>query len=161
MLPHSATSNFVTLADTYRDFSLEWPYLKGVTLAQWAMESGWGMTRLAKTYGNYAGMKWGSIDQHFGAPIIYSGGTKYTAFTSPTMFIEGYWNRVLNASPYAGVRDNMKSAEEFITYLTPPWLTGRTGHNDLSSAERKYVRDIMDIRNRRTEELFKGDHLDA
>src|ERR1700704_6205252 len=89
MLPLTASPNFVTLAETYRDYSIVFPKLKGVTLAQWALESGWGMTRLAKQYHNYAGMKWGKIDGAFGEPIMY-GGQKYTGFTSPTMFIEGY-----------------------------------------------------------------------
>lgn len=159
MLPQSADKSFVILADQYRDYYLEWPHLKGVTLAQWAVESGWGQSGLSRTHGNYAGMKWGPIDQEFGSPIL-TGGGKYTAFTSSTTFIAGYWNRLLNASPYTGVRDHTRTAEEFITFITPPWLNGRHPLGPLQSNERDYVRDIMDIRNRRTEELFKGDRID-
>lgn len=152
MLPLTATPNFITLAQAYRDFAISFPRLKGVTLAQWAMESGWGMTRLARQYGNYAGMKWGSIDREYGEPVMY-GGTKYTSFTTPTTFILGYWHR-LSSPAWRGWEDHAADPQDFISFITPEWLTGRKANGSLSTDERKYVRDIMDIRNRRTEEFF-------
>lgn len=163
MLPLTASPNFVTLANAYRDYPIAFPALKGVTLAQWALESGWGMTRLAKQLNNYGGMKWGNIDSAFGAPAMY-GGQKYTQFSSLSMFIEGYWNRIEMSPAWAGWQDHMDSPAEFIAFITPEWLTGRKADGSLLADESKYVRDVMDIRNRRTEELFHANitaELDA
>lgn len=158
MLPLVASKNFVALAEQYRDLSIAFPALKGITLAQWAMESGWGKTKLAQVHQNYAGMKWGRVDELFGSAVMY-GGAKYTAFTSPTMFIEGYWNRVLNTAPFNDWHGHMDSAEMFITWITPMWLTGRHLHDSyLLPAERKYIKEVLDIRNRRTEEFFLCAH---
>jgi N-acetylmuramoyl-L-alanine amidase len=153
MLPLTASPNFVTLAQLYRDYDIAFPKLKGVTLAQWALESGWGSTRLAKQFHNYGGMKWGSVDHMFGEPAMY-GGQKYTGFSSPTMFIEGYWNRIMISPAWATWQDHMDSPEDFITFITPEWLNGRKADGSLAASERKYIHDVLDIRNHRTEEFF-------
>jgi Mannosyl-glycoprotein endo-beta-N-acetylglucosaminidase len=153
MLPLSATPNFVMLAETYRDFDIACPNLKGVTLAQWALESGWGTSGIARRYQNYAGMHWGSIDSAFGESVTV-GGLRYTSFTSPTMFIEGYWHRLAASAAWAGWEDHVKDPENFITFITPEWLNGRKADGSLLSDEKKYIKDILDIRSRRTEEFF-------
>lgn len=153
MLPQVASKNFVTLAEQYRDYSIAFPKLKGVTLAQWALESGWGKTKLAQVHGNYAGMKWGQVDSQFGTPVMY-GGSKYTSFTSPTMFIEGYWNRVLNSSAFNDWHGHLDDPTTFITWITPMWLTGRRTDGSLLADEQRYIKDVLDIRKRRTEEFF-------
>lgn len=153
-LPQNATKNFVLLAQQYRDLDIEHPHLKGVTLAQWALESGWGGTKLCAEYGNYAGMKWGSTDAEYGHPVVY-GGSKYTWFADLTSFINGYWHRLDHVDMYDGWREHAQTPEDFLSFITPPWLTGRrTTDGALLPAERMYVREIMDIRNRRTEEFF-------
>lgn len=153
-LPLIAAKNFVLLAQQYRDLPIEFPHLKGVTLAQWAMESGWGKTKLAGEFGNYAGMKWGACDAGFGSPVVY-GKEKYTWFSDLTSFIHAYWNRLDSVDLYGGWREHAETPETFINFITPPWLTGRrTTDGALTQPERTYVRDITDIRVRRTEEFF-------
>lgn len=160
MLPQIATKNFVTLSEQYRDYSIAFPRLKGVTLAQWALESGWGKTKLAQVHQNYAGMKWGQVDSLFGSPVMYGGG-KYTSFTSPTMFIEGYWNRVLNTAPFNTWHGHVDDPTVFITWITPMWLTGRKEDGNLLAEERSYIKEVLDIQRRRTEEIFSHHEGDA
>lgn len=156
MLPPTAAPNFVTLTQQYRDLAIEFPKLKGVTLAQWAYESGWGGSGLSAAHLNFAGMKWGNCDAHYGTLCRY-GGANYTHFTSLQMFIEAYWHRLDTVSVFKGWRDHAGDPQDFITQITPGWLNGRitvpTGF--LLADERTYVNQVMSIRNQRTEELFK------
>lgn len=156
-LPLTATKNFVILTDTYRDLNVVFPQHKGVTLAQWAFESGWGQSTLASRHFNYAGMKWGAIDGAYGHPVMVSG-TKYTAFTSATTFIDGFWHRIIEAEPFKQWHEHIHGEpEDFMKWLAPIWLNGRTTGGALRADEQKYLRDVFDIYNRRTKELFTGD----
>lgn len=157
MLPLTATKNFALLAEQYKAHPIEQPALKGVTLAQWAEESGWGQTKLAQVHGNYAGMVWGAVDENFGTPVMY-GNRRFTQFTSLTNFIDCYWHRLDNVSVFNGWRDFADTPERFITYIAPGWLSGTPCGHPLTFAEKRYVRDVLDIRSRRTEEIFRNVH---
>lgn len=151
----TASKNFVTLSDVYRDLAIEFPSLKGITLAQWAMESGWGQSGLSAKHQNYAGMKWGKVDAEFGGPLQY-GNTKYTEFTSPSSFIHAYWHRLDNVGVFKGWRLRAEvGPEAFLTFITPGWLTGRSFATPLTTPERGYVEQVTGIWTRRTRELFQ------
>jgi N-acetylmuramoyl-L-alanine amidase len=51
---------FNQLVNTYSDTSIEFSGLKGITIAQWLLESGRGTSRLASEHLNFGGLKWRS-----------------------------------------------------------------------------------------------------
>jgi hypothetical protein len=123
--PVTATEDFRSLAYLYAATDIEFPHLKGVTLAQWALESGWGTSNLARQHRNYAGMKWRKADAQFGNAQPYTahdGRTEYTHFNRNLDFIRAYWNRLDGVSAYAGWRQHTGSPEDFIGFIGPIWV---------------------------------------
>jgi hypothetical protein len=155
-LPLTATPTFVILKDVYRDLPIEFPSLKGMTLAQWAFESGWGRSNIASKSLNFAGMKWGQVDSAFGTPLQY-GNVKYTQFTSPSAFIQAYWHRLDNVSVFDSWRLRAaRGPATFLAYITPGWLNGRAFSVPLTVQERDYVAQVTSIWRNRTAEIFQG-----
>lgn len=154
-LPLSASKNFVTLVDVLRDMAIEFPALKGVVLAQWAYESGWGQSGLATKHQNYAGMKWGAVDREYGNPLQY-GTAKYTEFTCASAFIHAYWHRLDHVGVFDGwrLRAGLADPMAFLAYITPGWLNGRAFAVPLTADERVYVANVDSIYRNRTAELF-------
>lgn len=152
-LPATATKSFRLLCDTYRATEIEFPHLKAATAAQWAFESGWGKSTLASKYLNFGGMKWGRVDNMFGAPAIV-GSETWTAFPAHEAFIRAYWHRLDNVSVFNGWRDHTKDATDFLVFVTPGWLTGRAPSVPLRPEERAYVRDVLSIATSRMARLF-------
>jgi hypothetical protein len=122
--PPTATPAFRALAGLYAETDIEFPHLKGISLAQWARESGWGTSNLARDHRNYAGMKWRNTDSQFGSARSYTahdGRTQYTHFNRDIDFIRAYWAR-LDTAPYKGWRDHVTTAEDFIAFIGPTWV---------------------------------------
>lgn len=154
MLPDTATGNFRLLATEYADHPIEFPHLKAVTLAQWAKESGWGTSRLAAQYLNYAGAKWREYMRDYATPIMYAahdGKTRYCEFRSHAHFIDGYWARLDIEPAYEGWRDHTETPESFIAFVGPIWVTGE---REPSAAGDRYVEDVLRICAARTDDLF-------
>lgn len=141
--PAKSTANFIALADTYKRMPhVEFPHLKPVTLAQWALESGWGSSSLADKFLNFAGAKWREYMQAFANPVKYAahdGVTQYCHFKSMADFVNGYWYRLDREPAYKGWRKHTASGESFIRFVGPIWVgTGPEG-------EAQYVKDVLRI----------------
>lgn len=129
-LPDAATPNFRTLANAYAATEIEFPILKPVTLAQWAIESGWGSSQLAKEHNNYAGMKWRRYMADFNAVRVdytaWDGKAPegYAAFTTDFDFIDAFWARFDEVSAYRGWRNHVDTEDEFMAFIGPKWVGG-------------------------------------
>lgn len=103
------------------------PPLKGITLAQWILESGRGNSDLAKNHYNFGGLKWRKEMEGYGTPVSYKahdGRTEYVKFQTPLNFIEGYW-KFISRSPYKGWEEFKDDPHGYIEFInrkgyTPP-----------------------------------------
>ncbi|HEY9300885.1 N-acetylmuramoyl-L-alanine amidase [Microcoleus sp. FACHB-53] len=112
---------FNQLVKAYAETIIEFPQLKGITVAQWLLESGRGTSRLATAHLNFGGLKWRDGMEEFATPVKYEasdGKDEYCKFESLEKFIKGYWH-FLERSPYEGWRNNVSSAEDFIRFIAP------------------------------------------
>ena len=150
-LPSTATPNFKLLVDAYKEFPIEFPALKAVTLAHWAFESTWGKTRLAKKFGNYASIRWAPFLGVYGSPVLYADKYKYVHFTSLQNFIEAYWAQL---EPYPNWREYTSSSQTFLMFAAPIFFASRDPDNTLTVEERKYARSIISFNMRATANLF-------
>jgi hypothetical protein len=115
------TQEFKSLVREYLDTDVEFPNLRPVTVAQWTLESGYGDSKLASDFRNFAGLKWRSEMTGYATPVEYAahdGTEKYCKFDSRKKFIVGYWH-FLDRSPYDGWRDHAASPEAFIRFIGP------------------------------------------
>jgi hypothetical protein len=118
-----ATQNLLALTKLYKDYAIEFPALRSITLAQWIVESGWGSSELAKTHNNYAGIKWRKEMSPFASKVVYEasdGKGYYCHFHDKENFIKGYW-AFLERSPYNGWREHVSDGEEFISFIGGIW----------------------------------------
>ena len=153
-LPSTASPGFQALTAVYQTMAIEFQHLKAITLAQWALESGWGKTGLASKYNNYAGMKYRATDHPGGVPVLYTahdGREHYTHFRTHADFIAGYWHRLDTIPLYKDWREHAHDPKAFILFIAPRWRNGRTV---LESTARGYARDILGIAEKRTADLF-------
>lgn len=70
------------------------PMFRALSLSQWALESNWGASPLAREHGNYACLKFDETLQDLAAPVAYDAGegqSMYCAFRTPQDFIAAYW----------------------------------------------------------------------
>jgi hypothetical protein len=144
MFPTTVKKNFEKLAVAYAAAKNEFPHLRGITLAQWALESGWGGTGLASRHNNYAGAKWRKYMAPYGYQVQYDahdGREWYVHFTDEAAFIAGYWKRLDLEPAYAGWREHTATPEEFIKFVGPIWV----GTDDAD--KQRYVRDVLRICN--------------
>ncbi len=114
------------LIQTYADTSIEAPALKLVTLAQWALESGYGSSHLATEHLNFGGLKFrarvnqGREDNPLAVPVDYvahDGEDTYCKFSSIEDFIAGYWAFIDNGSMYDGWRTYASEPNGYIGHL--------------------------------------------
>jgi N-acetylmuramoyl-L-alanine amidase len=150
-LPLTARSNFVELTRVYEHTDIEFPHLRAVTLAQWAVECGWGSSDLARLHRNYAGMKWRTQMNAFATPVEYAahdGKERYCKFASDDLFIEGYWARYDMLSAYSGWREAAKDPITFFNFVGPVWLGLSKKQNQ------EYVRKVLGVYEMRTKEMF-------
>lgn len=132
------TSEWCALVDAYDEFPHRFPELKQITLAQWARESEWGTSDLAKLHNNFAGLKYRRKMQKFATAVDYlahDGPDIYCSFPNLQAFFNGYW-RFLRREPYNGWRQHRNNPEAFITHL---WKSGYTHHKE-------YVATVLDYR---------------
>ncbi len=118
-----ASQQLLDLAGHYRDKAVEFGNLKGVTLAGWILESGWGQSELARKHNNFAGMKYRPELKRFAKKVRYQahdGVDDYCAFETIEAFIDGYW-AFLDRAPYRGWRDRAADPAAFIGFVGPIW----------------------------------------
>ncbi len=112
---------FKKLAKVYQQTDIQYPHLKAVTLAQWALESGWGNSLLATEYLNFGGLKYRKEMKPYANKISYEahdGVDFYCEFSGLKEFIHGYW-AFLHRSPYEGWEDHAESPEDFMGFIGP------------------------------------------
>lgn len=122
--PDRFSDAFWDLAQRYPAVRIDFPHLKGVTLAQWALESGYGQSALAKEHLNFAGMKWRDVMKPYATPVLYQahdGRENYCKFKTVDDFIKGFWARLDLMKPYAGWRNHAKTPEAFVKFIAEIW----------------------------------------
>jgi N-acetylmuramoyl-L-alanine amidase len=116
---------FDRLVEVYKSTPIEFPALKGVTLAQWLHESGYlreqGISDLAYRHFNFAGLKARKeiTKQPWASSVNYTahdGPDSYLRFVDLEAFIEGYW-AFLARSPYDGWRKYSKDPVGFMNFI--------------------------------------------
>lgn len=148
--PNGYSPRFSDLVKVYDAGTIEFPQLKGITVAQWAIESAWGNSRLARVGVNFAGMKWSPADRAYGGSQGnktqdgYERGFSYTFFDTKIGFIQAYWARLDRVSAYRGWRDHVTTPEDFIQFIGGPWV----GYE-----KEKYIRTVLDTYHRRVQPL--------
>lgn len=129
--------NWTELVTAYLAAEIELPTLKPVTLAQWALESGWGKSRLAQDHNNFAGLKYRARMRDHAKPVDYvasDGIDTYCKFASIEDFIEGYWH-FIDSGPYTDWKNYDDNPIGYIRYI---WETGYAG-------DKKYVSKVRDL----------------
>lgn len=140
---------FNQLVKAYAKATIDFPQLKGITVAQWILESGRGTSRLATEHLNFGGLKWREEMVAFAMPVDYEasdGRNKYCKFESLEKFIKGYW-AFLERSPYEGWRNNVDSAEEFIGFIGP-----------IYAGDSNYVSKVLNVYVEAKQLLADADH---
>jgi murein DD-endopeptidase MepM/ murein hydrolase activator NlpD len=141
---------FNQLVKAYAKTNIDFPQLKGITVAQWLLESGRGTSRLATEHLNFGGLKWRDEMAGFATPVDYQasdGSDKYCKFESLEKFIKGYW-RFLERSPYEGWRNNVDSGEEFIRFIGP-----------IYAGDSNYVSKVLNVYVEAKQLLANADHV--
>lgn len=111
------------LIRSYAAHSIEAPALKAVTLAQWALESGFGSSALATDHNNFGGLKFRARvnrDRPLATPVDYmahDGLDTYCAFADLEDFIDGYWAFIDNGSFYDGWRAWAEDPSGYVGHL--------------------------------------------
>ncbi len=111
--------HWLALVETYRSMRIAYPTLKGVTLAQWALESSWGTSPLATEYNNFAGIGYRRELWWYARPVTHTtsdGERTYCHFRSQKAFIRGYW-RFLARRRYRGWQAHGNDPEGFLEHL--------------------------------------------
>lgn len=151
-LPKTAKLWFKELLEVYRETDIEFPHLKGITAAQWAWESGWGSSALAREHNNYAGAKWRAGLEPYGRPVSYGawdGKDTYFHFNDEAAFIMAYWKRLDLLPSYKGWRNHTDSPAAYIAFIGPTWVGMDPEH------QRYYVKNITRIYNERMKAIFE------
>lgn len=150
-LPKDTAERFRKLTRIYAGMEIEFPHLKGITLAQWGIESAWGASRAAREEWNFAGMKWRPGDRKYGGePSKKSGNdgyerVRYTHFPKMEDFIRAYWARLDEVGAYKGWRKHTQSPITFIGSIGPPWVYYHP---------ETYIENVINAWKRRTQPLL-------
>ncbi len=127
------------LIEEYAKADIEAPSLKVATLAQWALESGFGTSDLAQRHNNFAGLKYRQRMSSVAEPVDYTahdGEDTYCKFSSVKKFIAGYWH-FISSGPYGDWTLYSDDPIGYIRYL----------HQQGYATDERYVvkvRDLMD-----------------
>ncbi|MEG4005447.1 N-acetylmuramoyl-L-alanine amidase [Microcoleus sp. Pol11C1] len=140
---------FNQLIKIYAKMTIEFPQLKGITIAQWLLESGRGTSRLAIEHLNFGGLKWRDEMTGFATLVDYEAGDgwdKYCKFASLEKFIQGYWH-FLDRDPYEGWRNNADSPEGLIRFIGP-----------IYAGDSNYVAKVLNLYAEAKQLLADADH---
>lgn len=114
------------LVEAYKKAEIQIPSLKLVTLAQWALESGWGQSELSKKHNNFGGLKFRARMDGFAKPVDYTasdGTDTYCAFDTIDDFISGYWH-FISSGPYEGWANFANEPLGYIQHLRAKGYAG-------------------------------------
>lgn len=127
---------FKNLVKCYAQMEIKYPHLKAITIAQWALESGRGSSRLATEHLNFGGLKWRKEMQGYATKVWYEahdGGDFYCKFDKLENFIKGYW-RFIERAPYVGWENHTADEEDYIEFIGP-----------IYSASPSYVEKVLNL----------------
>lgn len=127
---------FKELVKRYAEIDIKYPHLKTITVAQWALESARGSSRLAKEHLNFGGLKWRKEMQGYAEKVWYEahdGGDFYCKFGNIDDFIKGYW-KFIERPPYAGWESHTTDEEDYIEFIGP-----------IYSASPSYVERVLNL----------------
>lgn len=109
-------TTFEEMIEAYKVYPVEFPELREITVAQWILETGHGISDLFKKYKNCGGVKWrGALNVEEAYEVQYEahdGLDGYAGFKTFNGFFEYYWN-FLERSYYEGWREEAKRSPEF------------------------------------------------
>ena len=120
----ASASLWNSLQQAYATAVIEYPHLKGISFAQWALEAGRGTSVLAKRHLNFAGMKWRPFMSGIAKKVWYEahdGGDYYCEFASLEDFIAGYWLRLDRHPSYRGWRNAAATPQGFFNFIADIW----------------------------------------
>jgi hypothetical protein len=150
----TAGAEFHELLRVYRSLRIEFSHLKDITFAQWAHESGFGASRLARLHKNFAGMKWRPEMSPIAHKVYYRPDhdpvdTEYCGFPTLEAFVRGYWRRLdLPSLPYAktngGWRAHSGNPSDFIEFIGPIWAPEGGDNSPLNSGYIRKVRAVLE-----------------
>jgi hypothetical protein len=108
------------LVTTYATTDIDYPRLRLITLAQWAIESHWATSELAIRHNNFGGIKYRDRMAAYGSPAHYvsrvDGPQNYCRFSNIKSFIRGYWH-FIRTGPYRGWEEFGNEPLGFIGHL--------------------------------------------
>lgn len=143
---------FEELCRYYAGVAVEFPDLKDITFAQWALETGYGKSILATRHLNFGGMKWRKEMAKYGQPVPYKashdpqdskkGQGKYCSFNSLERFVQAYW-AWLERWPYKGWRSRADNPTDFMSFVGAKWAPTGAGQSDQNDG---YARKINNVR---------------
>jgi N-acetylmuramoyl-L-alanine amidase/Mannosyl-glycoprotein endo-beta-N-acetylglucosaminidase len=113
------------LVSLYKGTPIEFAELKGITVAQWLIESGRGFSGLATLHSNFAGIKWRPEMAPYAKRVLFDAPSEtayFSSFNSLQDFLRGYW-AFLERPPYRGWRERAGDPHHFIEFIGPIWAT--------------------------------------
>lgn len=119
------------LVSIYLGEDIAHPHLRGISLAQWLLESARGTSDLATLHYNFGGLKFRKEMAGIATPVEYKahdGTDKYCKFATLEHYIHGYW-KFINRAPYTGWEAHCATPEEYIRYIGPIY-TPSAGYAD-------------------------------
>lgn len=152
------TPRFDETRKLYAATPIEFPTLRDITFAQWAHESDFGRSELARDHQNFGGMKWLNAMAPLAKRVRFRpahdpDGRDYCGFETLANFIAGYWHRLdLPSLPYSsrngGWRRHAETPDMFLDFIGPIWAP-RGGTNSPFNARyeekvRKRYRQLRD-----------------
>lgn len=118
---------------------------------QWALESGWGKSKLAESHSNFGGMKYRRELSDLCDAVLYTDweGKEdlYCALADPEDYCELYF-RFINRPRYKGINGKLGSDKEFLEHLYDRGYVG-----SMPGGKENYVSTILSIIDRLPEEL--------
>lgn len=121
------------LVRTYHSADIEFEKLKGITLAQWLLESGRATSELSTKHNNFGGLKWrGDLGIEGATKVSYKahdGETDYAKLNNIQTFIAYYW-KFIDRPVYDGWRKHSGNPEKFLRFIVDAGYCPDKGYVD-------------------------------
>lgn len=148
----AAKTPWEELIEVYHLSKTPYPDLKAITLAQWALESGYGTSALATEHFNFGGLKFRERMAAHALPVDYQahdGEDTYCKFADYESFIAGYWHFIASG-PYDGWEDYGDDPLGYIRHI----------HSKGYAADPAYVAKVAKVFEDIADDLGIGDQID-
>lgn len=126
--------------------------VKQTMVAQWALESSYGQSRLAQEHNNFSGMKYRDYLKPYGAKSVkyeaHDGVDYYCSFNTLGGYILCYISKFKH-EPYNLNVSAYNSGDDFIRAIGPLWVTGSP---KMGTAAANYINKINKLKG----QIFTG-----